>query len=436
MDALLEALIVPPPDQKENLDPVATSAPERAPVLKNPTSSTARILTLVAYLVSHASFKVPLMHVLKGSVKADEKYLDVLPLMLELFNTPSEKSFVVQSQECTVSILQSLCDPDISFITFEGGAPVNEVLSSSLPSKEHMLLICGALVQHIGCHKHSYSSVLPSLRTLVMLTEHDYGYFHVKQGLDQHPGAVYSLFTRFSSSFSKDSSDCLSTLSTTLEFLRLMVNGYEDGAQSGRTILLQVNELADLLRGSSKDKDGKTIEPFQPVVELEKLLTEFGNDEEAVESLLESISSLLTLLHSASKEVKVEKEATEPVLPMPESQSAQFASRSVFIIGEAEEGRLSPAYWLALPGADDADQEQEHVTIDLVTISEKTIPGDFNLRTSLESLCLSTETDDWKSKKRGIAAIGSKRKYSPLINPALVDMNNKRPFSKFFFVCC
>ncbi|GFQ90344.1 protein virilizer homolog [Trichonephila clavata] len=433
LDALLETLILLPPDQKENLDPVNAGTHNRAPLLKTPTSTTARILTLVAYLVSHASFKVPLMHVLKGSVKADEKYVDVLPLMLELFNTPSEKSFVIQAQECIVSILQSLCDPDISFVTFDSGSPVNEVLSSSLPSKEHMTIICGALIQHIGCHKHSYSSVLPSLRSLVMLTEHDYGYFHVKQGLDQHPGAVYSLFTRFSSSFSKDSSDCLSTLSTTLEFLRLMVNGYEDGAQTGRTLLLSTSELADLLRENSsttlKDKDGKAAEPFQPVVELEKLLTEFGNDEEAVESLLESISSLLALLNSASKDAKTDKELVEPALPLPESQSAQFASRSVFIVGEVEEGRLSPAYWLALPGADDADQEQEQVTVDLIALAEKTVPGEFNLRSSLESLCLSTENDsDLKSKKKGITTIGSKRKYSPLINPALIDVNNKRPF--------
>lgn len=54
-----------------------------------------------------------------------------------------------------------------------------------------------------------------------------------------------------------------------------MVNGYEDGAQTGRSLLLSTNELADLLREdpSAKDKDEKTSEPFQPVVELEKLLT-------------------------------------------------------------------------------------------------------------------------------------------------------------------
>ncbi|XP_054715831.1 protein virilizer homolog isoform X2 [Uloborus diversus] len=436
LDALLETLILLPPDQKENLDPI-TNAPQETPtpMLKTPTSFTARILTLVAYLVSHASFKIPMMHILRGSSKADEKYLDVLPLMLELFNTPSEKPCVIQCQECIVSILQSLCDPDIGFITFESGSVVNDVLSSCLPCKEQISQICGALVQHIGCHQHSYSSVLPSLRSLVMLTEHDYGYFHVKQGLDLHPRAVYSLFTRFSLSFSKDSSDCLSTLSTTLEFLRLMVNGYEDGAQTGRSILLSMHELAELLRGDasgSRDaKEGaKGAEPFQPVVELAKLLTEFGNDEEAVESLLESISGLLSLLNSAAaKEGKPEKEIAEPVLSAPESMSTQFASRPVFIVGDVEEGRLSPAYWLAIPGADDADQDQEQVHVDLLAIAEKNIPGEFDLKGTLENLCLSTDEDmDLKSKKKAISTIGGKRKYQPLVNPALVDVNNKRPF--------
>uniref|UniRef100_T1D1V3 Putative virilizer-like protein n=1 Tax=Cupiennius salei TaxID=6928 RepID=T1D1V3_CUPSA len=433
LDALLEALILPAPEQKENLDPSVSTPHDSTPMLKTPTTSTARILTLVAYLVSQASFKIPMMHVMRGSVKADEKYLDVLPLMLELFNTPSEKPYVIQSHECIVSILQSLCDPDIGFITYESGVHVNEVLASSLPCKEHISQICGALVQHIGCHQHSYSSVLPSLRSLVMLTEHDYGFYHVKHGLDQHPGAVFSLFTRFSLSFSKDSSDCLSTLSTTLEFLRLMVNGYEDVAQTGRSILLSTTELAELLRGDpakgEKDKN-KPAEPFQPVVELGKLLAEFGNDEEAVESLLESISGLLSLLNNApAKETKPEKEMIEPVLPQPESQSAQFASRPVFIVGEVEEGRLSPAYWLALPGADDTDQEQEQVPVDLISIAEKNIPGEFDLKLTLENLCLSTDGEaDLKSKKKSLSTIGGKRKYQPLVNPSLADVNNKRPF--------
>lgn len=54
-----------------------------------------------------------------------------------------------------------------------------------------------------------------------------------------------------------------------------MVHGFEDGAQSGRSILLPSSELAELLRGdptkNEKDKS-KSSEPFQPVVELGKLL--------------------------------------------------------------------------------------------------------------------------------------------------------------------
>lgn len=99
--------------------------------------------------------------------------------------------------------------------------------------------------------------------------------FHCCSGLEQHPGAVFSLFARISLSFSKDSSDCLSTLSTTLEFLRLMVHGNEDGTQTGSSLLLSTSELAELLRGdptkNEKDKS-KSSEPFQPVVELGKLL--------------------------------------------------------------------------------------------------------------------------------------------------------------------
>lgn len=49
-----------------------------------------------------------------------------------------------------------------------------------------------------------------------------------------------------------------------------MVNGYEDGTQTGRSILLSTVELAELLKGD-KEKN-KPSEPFQPVVDLGKQL--------------------------------------------------------------------------------------------------------------------------------------------------------------------
>lgn len=66
LDALLDVLIVPPPEQKENHDPSGSAPHDSAPALKTITFSTARILTLVSYLVSHASFKIPMMYIMRG----------------------------------------------------------------------------------------------------------------------------------------------------------------------------------------------------------------------------------------------------------------------------------------------------------------------------------------------------------------------------------
>lgn len=43
-----------------------------------------------------------------------------------------------------------------------------------------MQQIVSALLEHISNPAHSYASLLPCVRTLVMLTEHDYGFYHLK----------------------------------------------------------------------------------------------------------------------------------------------------------------------------------------------------------------------------------------------------------------
>ena len=53
-------------------------------------------------------------------------------------------------------------------------------LACTLPDKELMAQVVGALLEHISNPSHSYASLLPCVRTLVMLTEHDYGFYHLK----------------------------------------------------------------------------------------------------------------------------------------------------------------------------------------------------------------------------------------------------------------
>ena len=50
-----------------------------------------------------------------------------------------------------------------------------------MPDREMFGSICSALLENIGSSSQSYATILQVLRTIVMLTYHDYGMFHIKQ---------------------------------------------------------------------------------------------------------------------------------------------------------------------------------------------------------------------------------------------------------------
>lgn len=73
---------------------------------------------------------------------------------------------------------------------------------------------------------------------------------------------MYKLLQRIKSKFSKDSSDCLSTFSTTLEFLRLLV---DIDLPMARTITLTNQELREVVSWTQDVTD-------HPLVDLQKSL--------------------------------------------------------------------------------------------------------------------------------------------------------------------
>ena len=52
-------------------------------------------------------------------------------------------------------------------------------LANSLPESVLMADMTAALLEHVGNTSQSYATILPCLRILSMLTEHDYGFFHL-----------------------------------------------------------------------------------------------------------------------------------------------------------------------------------------------------------------------------------------------------------------
>jgi len=62
--------------------------------------------------------------------------------------------------------------------------------------------------------------------------------------------------------------------------------------------------------------------------------------------------------------VAVPGEVTAPVLPEPQSLHAQFNSRAVFIVTDADDDRLSANFWQTTFEADDPDM----VSVDLFNL--------------------------------------------------------------------
>jgi len=55
-----------------------------------------------------------------------------------------------------------------------------EQLANALPGRELMSSVCGSLLEVLGAPESSPPLLLSCIRTLMFLTEHDYGLYHIK----------------------------------------------------------------------------------------------------------------------------------------------------------------------------------------------------------------------------------------------------------------
>ncbi|KAH9362044.1 hypothetical protein HPB48_014983 [Haemaphysalis longicornis] len=236
MDALYGSLVHPCYGSSMAGEVVRPLTPQNWP----PTPGTLSLLDQIAFMLTHAPFKMAMLH----AIKSGGKYLDLFNYMLTLFNLSSDEPTHIQIQDCIL-------------------------LVNALPSKDLLNTICSSLVQHLTNSAHSYTTVLLALRILIMLTEHDFGFYAVKTALDKEELSLWFLFERLSTSFSKDSSDFLSTLSASVELVRTLgsVEGGIVCLGPLRTLRLSAAEVAaHLAWGRRQDK-----EPH-PLLRLEKML--------------------------------------------------------------------------------------------------------------------------------------------------------------------
>ncbi|XP_074646809.1 uncharacterized protein LOC141902811 [Tubulanus polymorphus] len=401
--SLLECLVESwgPTPAEVPKDATKETEPAEPLMIKPASSDTAQLFTCLAHLVAHPSIKMTVIDMITPGIHSEPWCATVLTKLLVTMNIPFDRPSHLQAQECIVSILQSICDPEISILPPESVQEPELLLSSSIPCRELLNEICNGLLIHTGHIDHNYASILLALRTLVMLLEHDYGFTLLKQCLGLMPGIFFNLFMRINNTFSKDSSDCLSTLSTATEFLRLLVTIDNDEEQTLiRTKTMTVPEIQNIISWTPENAYE------HPLTDLERLLVDCvkedeNKDEEMLESLLEGTQTLLQIVRtedSTEKKDDDEENAEIPVLPDPIPVSIQFTMRPIYTITDNEDDRLNFNYWLNYP-VDDSDSETELIRCDFEDMCHKFYP-DFDLKAELLKGSLSSDAHKPKKKQR------------------------------------
>ncbi|MEQ2197058.1 hypothetical protein XENOCAPTIV_022019 [Xenoophorus captivus] len=358
-----------------------------------------RLLSLLDTLVSQRACKSSTLHLLSGSVSGDEQVADLFPLLLSLLVPPAGHSLQQQQQQCSVlvgTILQSLCDQDISLVVPPPGESCvseAEQLANALPGREMMSSVCNSLLEVLGNKEASIPLLLTCIRTLTFFTEHDYGIYHLKVTLRKHGLEVCSLLKRLVVSFNKDSTDLISAL---LDFLRQILNTEATSAEDAQGSSEEPACVAPRLLSGSEMKSLLQWEDPEshPLTALEKQMMKLSKEDDSLETMMENVIVLRQMLESATETPPAVE--TEPILPAPETLAAQFNHRTVFILSEALDEQLK-ALWFSPFQTDDIETDLDMVKVDLVGLAQECCP-ELDLKAELERSFLSEPSSPGHTK--------------------------------------
>lgn len=194
-------------------------------------SHVAKLLNFFACLVTHSTIKSAVLHLIHTNstvtLKTDEKYSSLIPTFAQILKTNSTLNSHIHSQECILSIIQSFCDIEITVMQNPtiSSRPLTseEYLANAMPIREHLLAFLQMMWEHLGNGENTFLTYLPIIRTFLLLTEHDYGFFYLREQLLKKSEVIVNLLNKLSGSFLETNAEYLSTLNTLVEFLRVCV---------------------------------------------------------------------------------------------------------------------------------------------------------------------------------------------------------------------
>lgn len=373
----------------------------------------ARLLNFLACLVTHPPIKcaiLQLIHSNSANSKGDDKYSALIPAFMQILKIKDASNYHVQAQECILSIIQSFCDSEITLLQSSLDEKVeltSEVyLANALPTKDVFLLFINTMIDHLKAD-NCFITFLPIIRTMLLLTEHNYGFYHLSECLSKRTEPLANLLNKLVKNFSKDSNECLSTLNALIEFLRVCPRLEEvEGTllYTPRNIKMATAEVKSLIgwKKDSEENHKNTLCVLEDLLKVGSRSYNFVNQISNLQKLVQednTFDSLLEALTGVIKHLNTDnpsetKEAhPEPNLPPPEPLLIQFSCRQIYSSAEAVNDRLTSNYWLSHP-TDENDGDAEHIPCDLNELCKQYLPPEISLVREVEKLCRISSSDD------------------------------------------
>lgn len=241
--------------------------------------NTARLLNFLACLLTHNPIKCAILQLIQNNTasssnKNDEKYPGIVILFVQVLKTKDASNFHVQAQECILSMIQSFCDSEITLLQLapdEKTELTSEMyLANALPTKETFVIFINAMIDHV-MGDYCFITFLPIVRTMLLLTEHNYGFYHLCECLAKRTAPLSNILNKLVNQFSKDNNECLSTLNALIEFLRVCPSLYEADANlihAPRSIRVSVVELKNWIGWSSNDNEKNSMNVLEELLKV------------------------------------------------------------------------------------------------------------------------------------------------------------------------
>ncbi|KAH8333410.1 hypothetical protein KR074_001811 [Drosophila pseudoananassae] len=353
-----------------------------------PTTNLERLLRFSTRLCAFAPLKSSMLSILSG------KFWELFQCLLAL----NEFNEVVSNcQEAVHRILDSFLDSGISLISHKSTAAPALNLAAALPPKELIPRIIDAVFSNLTSVEVTHGISILAVRNMVILTEHDFTFYHLALLLKQKITEFQAWMERVI--LHNETVEYNANIESLILLLRSLTQIEPPPAMSAmphRTLKLGALELAQLLEFQDIDlckppvltrilsvmEKHKAVANEAAVSDLKQLILLYASRQEA--ALAQSASTDSTVEGEGETNPNSNPLSVEPHLPQAEGIVSQYEARPIFtrFCATAENAHLTARYWLEpLPIEVIEDMNEplyERIACDLTDLANACLNPDLN----------------------------------------------------------